>query len=904
MYVWQSNKLWKIVIVRTKYKINNYTECMCSSVLCLIVLIKLCGILQQSLYCQKATYQYGKGLLWLFFILYTDYKNNLQSLAFVQYSFDRLAHPIRLPPHGNSKGKKPFSRTKPSTIRLIKSAVESKPPRKAFREIENIKGGVMGAAAGCDLPRDRKQVQNLKYSESHSDLLCKPSTDILAHVMQICKDSAESDSVFVRSVEAAPEPMCVLATNQQLKDMERFCTGHPSSVLSIDPTFNLGPFNVTPTTYHHLLVETSRGSNPILLGPILIHQTKTFRPFHYFASTLIRLNPVLANLKAYGTDGEPELIKAFDTCFPRAVHLRCTNHIRQNIKDKLRSLNIPDSVGKDFMADIFGVQVGSHLETGLVDSMSEMSFTKSLQRLKAKWDNLEMSCRAEVPRFYDWFSHYKADEIVKCVLPKVRQQAGQDPSVLFTTNSSESLNHVIKMEVEWKENRLPQLIEKMKSITEDQMSKVESAVVERGEWHFTSQYTDMIIPEIRWFSQMSTNAKKQHLSKVNKLCPFNAHCLASSLPSHTSRLGAANSDQPSTSILSVSVEEAGLTNIAECTLRSMWAKAEKIVSTEGILKVPWSKDPMSRMVKSSTSDQPHLVTRNPKNVDLFCCDKSCPMFKGFSVCSHVIASAHDNGCLRLFLDQLSGVCRPNLTAIANHGMPTGVGRKGGVAKYKRKRKHPVVETRSVRQCISESHLPPAADTSGSCTSSTPSSHSTQPPANPLDFTSLLSTLHPVCSNTTATATSQGQVFVGSSIVNLTQGQVSLPTVPSISTAPRSSSSGFSSMRGQLDVTKKPFVLKFKTPLIKICQSCRKNYDGQNDTLGLVLAREERRLVSNLATGKQFFGRESNSHYHLRMQCIKAVEPSFEAKEMVIPEEVEQRLNNYQRLYLKMCFQLQ
>ena len=45
-----------------------------------------------------------------------------------------------------------------------------------------------------------------------------------------------------------------------------------------------------------------------------------------------------------------------------------------------------------------------------------------------------------------------------------------------------------------------------------------------------------------------------------------------------------------------------------------------------------------------------------------------------------------------------------------------------------------------------------------------------------------------------------------------------------------------------------------------------------------------RLVSNLATGKQFFGRESNSHYHLRMQCIKAVEPSFEAKEMVIPEE--------------------
>ena len=62
----------------------------------------------------------------------------------------------------------------------------------------------------------------------------------------------------------------------------------------------------------------------------------------------------------------------------------------------------------------------------------------------------------------------------------------------------------------------------------------------------------------------------------------------------------------------------------------------------------------------------------------------------------------------------------------------------------------------------------------------------------------------------------------------------------------------------------PFVLKFKTNLIKVCQSCRKNYDGSNDTMGLVVARAERRIVSNLATGTQFLGRESNSHYHAHM----------------------------------------
>ena len=75
-------------------------------------------------------------------------------------------------------------------------------------------------------------------------------------------------------------------------------------------------------TYSNLLVTTKTGSNPILLGPVIIHQTKTLRPFHYFASTLLRLNPHLMKLKAFGTDGEPELIKAFNMCFPNATHLR------------------------------------------------------------------------------------------------------------------------------------------------------------------------------------------------------------------------------------------------------------------------------------------------------------------------------------------------------------------------------------------------------------------------------------------------------------------------------------------------------------------------------------------------------------------------------------------------------
>lgn len=109
-----------------------------------------------------------------------------------------------------------------------------------------------------------------------------------------------------------------------------------------------------------------------ITGPVLVHQTKKFQPFHYFASILIRLNP---KMKAFGTDGEPELIKAFSVCFPNAAQLRCMNHMRQNIKDKLRSLHA--KIAKSalpFLGDIFGKKVSSHFKAGLVDSKTESAF--------------------------------------------------------------------------------------------------------------------------------------------------------------------------------------------------------------------------------------------------------------------------------------------------------------------------------------------------------------------------------------------------------------------------------------------------------------------------------------------------------------------------------------------------
>ena len=182
-------------------------------------------------------------------------------------------------------------------------------------------------------------------------------------------------------------------------------------------------------------------------------------------------------------DGEPELIKAFSISFPNAVHLRCTNHLHQNCKGKLHALHIPKDLWKEFLADIIGVKTGSHFEMGLIDAQSEKSLWDAVRHLQGQWNNLEMGCilpRTQ-PQLHEWFCKYKASEIVKCVLPQVSIKAGLKETCHFTTNTSESLNHVIKQEVEWKENKLPILIEHLKSLTDRYHAELEKAIVGHGQ---------------------------------------------------------------------------------------------------------------------------------------------------------------------------------------------------------------------------------------------------------------------------------------------------------------------------------------------------------------------------------------------------------------------------------------
>ena len=90
-------------------------------------------------------------------------------------------------------------------------------------------------------------------------------------------------------IKTLHEPGIVVAVDSQLDDLVQFCTNENNfGILTIDPTFSLGPFDVTVITYRHLILECRRTNNhPAFIGPVMVHFKKSFQ--HTFSSALLLL---------------------------------------------------------------------------------------------------------------------------------------------------------------------------------------------------------------------------------------------------------------------------------------------------------------------------------------------------------------------------------------------------------------------------------------------------------------------------------------------------------------------------------------------------------------------------------------------------------------------------------------
>jgi len=289
----------------------------------------------------------------------------------IQYLFDGEEHLITPAPHRNST--KPqaqsYIRTKSSTLGRVREVAETAGPKEAFHKVNEENGGLLNAGSAGDLPRNCDQARYYR-STTTSGKQSSKTIDSLAIIIEECKRQQMSigEEPFIRDVTGAPEFRCVLGFDWQLKEIVQFCTNpNHFSIYTADPTFNLGSFNLTVTTYRHLKVVTRRdGHHPIMIGPLLISQLKTEETYNYFFGKVAALNKDIRNILAIGTDGEEPLINGMKNVMSHATHLRCFGHFRDNCKSKLRESHIPEKFQQSFLHDLLGKQEGTTYEKGKI----------------------------------------------------------------------------------------------------------------------------------------------------------------------------------------------------------------------------------------------------------------------------------------------------------------------------------------------------------------------------------------------------------------------------------------------------------------------------------------------------------------------------------------------------------
>lgn len=302
-------------------------------------------------------------------------------------------------------------------------------------------GGSTHATNASVIPRGKRQVTNIKFTRNSTE---DPVNDLLIY-------ARHNESSPVLHPSDVPYDTWVLGTEVMCSDISRFTTSEKMShPLSIDPTFNMGPFEVTSIVYKHLFLKSKRtGEGPIFLGPTMLHYRKTLENYRILSSVCAAKIKYLNQARSFMTDGEEALIQAWSADMPKAKHLSCFKHFEDNCKEKLRTLGICNTKQQSaFINKVFGVR---GKQEGILGAEDKKDLKRRLEASKAELYREERNVLGKNDACDSKFWKYLESnyEMMKNnMVAKVRCRAGlkdgpDEKPVRSYTNPSESMNHVM-----------------------------------------------------------------------------------------------------------------------------------------------------------------------------------------------------------------------------------------------------------------------------------------------------------------------------------------------------------------------------------------------------------------------------------------------------------------------------
>lgn len=599
---------------------------------------------------------------------------------------------FNVPPHGNSTGSTPYYPTAKSTLALIKKKALAETPSRAHKAVHSEMGGLANARTPGDLPRSTKQVRDIKgIAKRQSD----PVEDLLVY-------ARKKEKGIVLRHEDLPRDLWILGTDVMCNDVSRFSTSEELSYpLSIDPTFNMGQYEVTPIVYKHLFLTSSRtGNNPIFLGPTMIHHRKDYPTFKVFSSACVAACKGLNACKGYITDGEEALDMALKCDLQKATHLRCVRHFESNCKEELLKIGIREKEKQRVLLnEVFGVK---GKQPGIIDCEDKSDMKRKLRDVKKVLDEKEADILNKPQGYQPKFSQYilkNQHMIVTNMSLKERRKAGlpdddNGKPIRPYTNSSEAMNNVMKQaKLQFlssngrKHNESLSKLEFTKHVFEEihesQQEELKLAICGLSKKYTLSDVASHLhVPAETWFS-MTDIQRNEYVNKVNELT------VKDILEKKSVRV------TTSTFELEREYEELPM-DVGKILRESLICSKESVeVAINGalrLLNLPAAIQRKATLASENIKVKYEVASKNAKNGmyecavlkdHVKCC---CSSFKFDSVCMHSIAVAKREGMLQehlKFITKPSNQRPPSKSALAEANVnKVTAGKKGSRNKTK------------------------------------------------------------------------------------------------------------------------------------------------------------------------------------------------------------------------------
>ena len=347
-----------------------------------------------------------------------------------------------------------------------------------------------------DAPKSSRQVQDKLYRDiKNSEKGITQTQSVADEILYVLNQLEKNPFVQEVTMSKGSDPVIILYTHEQLLDLQKNCIGSDGSIICVDRTFNLGKVFVTALCYkNRCVIRRKTDSYPVILGPLCLHWDGEKSTYHKFFSHLrSKLNSMDLT---FCTDDERALRNALSNNFPQSDFLLCTKHLKDNIRDHLGkkdgcSLKERENIVRAIFSE----------EEGLVFSKNDVEFLQREDDLSIYFQKYPL-----FKTYYDKHLHGKLKDYVYIPL------RNGTVSCLWTTNNSESMNNRLKKASDWKQLKLPELIERLSSVSKCHTMDLRRSLYGLGNYKLFGQSVRHLVTENSWHQKTPTE-KKRHFLK-------------------------------------------------------------------------------------------------------------------------------------------------------------------------------------------------------------------------------------------------------------------------------------------------------------------------------------------------------------------------------------------------------